>query len=510
MVAPSSRVPRDRIGGVSDEGSVPAVIRSVEPDISVETLRPALELGFAVAVAGTRLKPAIAAPASLRRYLKFQKLPTGALTPVRRALDDDQAFRERTARVATDELVGVLGRLWLTRPEGWQDRVAELLVVEEVPADDSRPDRSADRRREAAEVALARARADLVVARAELARMHDRVADAETSAAVAIDEAAKLYAEAERLKVSGDRRRERARVAEEDRDRLRRDLAGAADRIAELERLLEEAFAARQDAESPAPSGSMPATTPLASAGSAVGPPAGSVVPVIDGAWLAAGSAIADRLAEAAGALGLLGAEVAAAISALAVRPPAPVVERAAQGPATLRAGGRPDEPTFPPAGVGPRRGGAAGERRRPLPVPGGLLDDSTQVALHLIRQPGVLTLVDGYNLAKLGWPDLLVTAQREFCLDGLEDLVRRYGVRVQVIFDGASVIGRASGRRLVRVGFSPQGVSADDEIRRLVSELPPDRPIVVVTNDREIIRGVRSSGANVVGSEQLLAVMRR
>jgi predicted RNA-binding protein with PIN domain len=131
-------------------------------------------------------------------------------------------------------------------------------------------------------------------------------------------------------------------------------------------------------------------------------------------------------------------------------------------------------------------------------------------VALHLIRQPTALTLVDGYNVAKLGWPGLALADQRECCLDGVEDLVRRYGIRAHVVFDGASIVGLGSGRRLVRVTFTPAGVSADDEIRGQVRELPVDQALVVVTNDREIIRAVRSSGANVISSDQLLAVIRR
>ena len=147
---------------------------------------------------------------------------------------------------------------------------------------------------------------------------------------------------------------------------------------------------------------------------------------------------------------------------------------------------------------------------RQPLAIPGGLLDDSVEVALHLIRQPGAITIVDGYNVAKLGWPDLALADQRDCCLDGMEDLVRRYGIRVQVVFDGADVVGVATGRRMVRVRFTPAGLSADDEIRGLARELPADRPVVVVTNDREIVAGVRTAGANVISSEQFLGVIRR
>ncbi len=512
-------------------------------DLADERLRPVLELAFAVAVAGTRLKPAIAAPATLRRYLKFQKLPSGALTPVRRALETDQAFRERTARVATDQLVGPLGMVWLNRPADWRSQIAEMIADDDNTSTgmaDQRVDRSSERRREAAEAALARARAETVGLQSELARLKNRVTDAETSAAVAVEEVVKLHAEAERLRIAGDRRRERARVAEEDRGRARGELVAAVQRIAELERLLDDALAARQVAERRAESRSAPVvtlqsrppveqtaprivpsnaaavTTSAAAASPVNAPPADASVanaPIVNEAWLATGATLAGRLTDAAAALGLLGADLAIALRTFGTTPPAP------DGPADPRPavvrGPTPraeEHAAFPPGDVTPLRGRrpVAAGRRQPLAIPGGLLDDSAEVAFHLIRQPGVVTIVDGYNLAKLAWPDLALADQRECCLDGVEDLVRRYGIRAHVVFDGASIVGVGSGRRLVRVTFTPSGVSADDEIRGLVRELPADQPIVVVTNDREIVRGVRAAGANVVGSEQFLAVIRR
>jgi rRNA-processing protein FCF1 len=78
-------------------------------------------------------------------------------------------------------------------------------------------------------------------------------------------------------------------------------------------------------------------------------------------------------------------------------------------------------------------------------------------------------------------------------------------------VFDGAEV-GPAPPvkNRQVRVQFSPPGVIADDELRRLVASLPVASPVVVATNDRALAADLRRMGANVVRSEQLLAVARR
>jgi predicted RNA-binding protein with PIN domain len=114
--------------------------------------------------------------------------------------------------------------------------------------------------------------------------------------------------------------------------------------------------------------------------------------------------------------------------------------------------------------------------------------------------------LVDGYNVAKLGWPKLTLEHQRARCVDLAEDIAKRFGTNVTVVFDGSTVPGAtAPTRRLVRVRFSPEGVTADDVLREEVAGLPTDTPIVVVTNDKAVATDVRSHGANTMTSEQWL-----
>jgi len=142
------------------------------------------------------------------------------------------------------------------------------------------------------------------------------------------------------------------------------------------------------------------------------------------------------------------------------------------------------------------------------LPLPGGVARDSRRATEHLLRAPHALVLVDGYNVAKLAWPDDDLLTQRSRCLDLLDDLARRFGPEVTVVFDGADVVGaHAPRRRLARVVYSPAGVSADDVIRTEVDTTTADRPVVVVTNDQAIRRDVAASGANLVSSDALLAL---
>jgi predicted RNA-binding protein with PIN domain len=160
-------------------------------------------------------------------------------------------------------------------------------------------------------------------------------------------------------------------------------------------------------------------------------------------------------------------------------------------------------------ADAAPKPGRARG-KRTPIAIPGGMYGNSEAAAKHLLKTSGVLVLVDGYNVAKLGWPDLTLEQQRERCVAVCETVARRWGTEVHVVFDGADVVGaHASRHRTVRVSYSPQGVLADDVLRAQVDALEPSRAVVVVTNDRAVQVDVKSAGANVVTSDAFLAVAR-
>ncbi len=159
------------------------------------------------------------------------------------------------------------------------------------------------------------------------------------------------------------------------------------------------------------------------------------------------------------------------------------------------------EETPVPTRGSGPAR-------RTGLPLPGGVISTSSEAARHLVAA-GAPILVDGYNVAKLAWPDSGLEHQRTALISRTENLARRHGADVTLVFDGSSVIGaHAPRRRNVRVVFSPEGVTADDVIRSEVAHLPADRPVVVVTNDREIVDDVKALGANVIPSNAFIAIL--
>ena len=141
-------------------------------------LDPVLELAVIVAQAGLRTVPPLEPPSALKPFLRFtHKVPGPALRVARTVLDADADYRARVAIVATEELVGEAGMVFLLRSDGWEARLAELRQAEPT-AHDARPtkhDRQADRKLAGAEAALlrseeafARAKAELTVTQAAL------------------------------------------------------------------------------------------------------------------------------------------------------------------------------------------------------------------------------------------------------------------------------------------------------------------------------------------------------
>lgn len=149
--------------------------------------------------------------------------------------------------------------------------------------------------------------------------------------------------------------------------------------------------------------------------------------------------------------------------------------------------------------------------RRSPQAVPGNVVGDDVATLAHLLKVAGMRVVIDGYNVAKLGWPALSLVEQRERCVEALEAVASRTGAKIHVIFDGSTVAGASTNaRRTVRVSFSPEGTLADDVIRAEVTDLDPSFPVLVVTNDKAVLKSVRSHGANVASSDALVAYARR
>ena len=443
-----------------------------------------------VAREGEGADPSEPAPAQLRRYLRFARLPAPAMDIARRVVEEDDAFRARVAAAVTEEEVGEAGWLWLTRPEGWEARLDELRKhqqEQEHALHEERAEREAHRRlagaedrARRAEVALAAQARDVAEAREELAQERARRQHAEAEAARVVGAIEELTAQ--RNAAVRQLKEVEAELAQRSAD-LRHARHEIRMREAEVEQLKAKPAAPLTVAPSPAPTAPSPA------------PP---TAPTARGARADASSE-RDRLSkfvgDAARAAELLSTALAGASELLA--------------PATEPA---PAPPTPAPS-TGPRHLASVGPPARvQLRLPPGVTEDSVEAVDHLVRAPGALLLVDGYNISQAAWYQDPIARQRTRLVDALAELHARTGVEIEVIFDGADVdrMGDRPIRPAVHVRFSPPGVEADDVVLERIEAASPRRPVIVASSDHRVRDGARKRGANILGARQLLTALRR
>jgi predicted RNA-binding protein with PIN domain len=148
-----------------------------------------------------------------------------------------------------------------------------------------------------------------------------------------------------------------------------------------------------------------------------------------------------------------------------------------------------------------------------PQVLPGGMFDDTVEAAEHLLRAPGAVLVVDGYNVTMTGWPELGAADQRRRLVAALSDLAARTASHVELVFDGADIDPvpvPTPARQMVRVRFSDPGVEADDVVIELAGCIPAATPVIVASSDNRVREGARRAGANLLHARQLLDVMGR
>ncbi|MDX2380861.1 MAG: NYN domain-containing protein [Acidimicrobiia bacterium] len=419
-------------------------------DVEIEHrhLRSALEFAVAMSAEMARMKPPIECPREVKRHANDDRLSNASLGRIRRAIVADDLFRTRVAAGAIPELVDSIGRLWLQRPDAWREHILH-------------------------EVALQAEGRESDDARKALQKSEKRRAAAEEATRRAVGEVIGLRSVAEEERVAAD-------VSAERVAHLERDLATLRDELQTARQATRHA----QDREHAA-------QAKLAAAGERAA--ASKNEPMVD---TSASALDRQRIERGLATLEELRQSVAAAV-------------RAADGlAADLRQASTRavDQVADQVVDQGTDGSGSAERResRVPLGLPGGVGAASVEAASFLLRA-GATVLVDGYNVTKLAWPQRDLCLQRDSLIDALENLGRRFGASITIVFDGATVVGsHAASRRLVRVVYSPEGVTADDVIRDEVGRVAPSAPVIVVTNDSEIVRDVKAAGANVISSTTL------
>jgi predicted RNA-binding protein with PIN domain len=444
---------------------------------------PALELAIIVARHSGQVRPPVPVPRGIKSLTRFTRLPASARPVVRKVIEEDEEFRGRVAAAADQIDIPRGAWLYLHRPEGWADELAALAEAAadaDAEAEAGRADRSLQRRLAGAEDRVARLDEALLLARAEAVRAADELAgerkarrEADARVAALTRKVSTLEGERDHARAQVEELVARSNVLEGE---VGRAAAGAGDAAAAIARATQE----RDDAR--------------------------------------ARAAAAEARAAAAS---VTSAEVSAAVSdgASAAAALAAALSRAADA---LRSdsGGPPPETlavTAPVEPVAPRparaRRAARRSGRQLQPLPPAVFDDSREAAEHLVRVPGMLVLVDGYNVTLTRWHDLPIAAQRARLIDACAELAARSGSEVMIVFDGAEEpedLARSSGRPGVRWRFSPGGVDADDVLLGMVADLDLDRPVAVASSDRRVRDGARSLGANAISTSQLLTALRR
>jgi predicted RNA-binding protein with PIN domain len=452
-------------------------------------IRPALELAWAVAKLGSQARPPVAPPGRLRPLMRFAKLPDRALSTVRQVVEEDSEFRARVTAVAREGGLEGAPWIWLMRPDGWAEDLGSLTEA----ADAAAVEIQAEREERIALKRLAAAEASAARAEAELAQIQQ--VNSDLAAEVASERQNRRRSEAEREDLEAARRSAETQLSQLAQNMTQMDarisnLAVAVDeggrRLSEVRQERDLVLADRDqlrvqldDAKAEAARSMEAAERTRADIGAAVA-----------------------RAAAAASQLGQSLADVARLITPT---PPAVEVERSGPAPVAALV---PAIPVFEP----PRR--VLPERRRPARLPPAVFDDSFEAAEYLVRLPGVLLVVDGYNVTISSWPHLELPRQRQRLVDALAELAMRIGTSVRVVFDGTDEGGRIrppnAARHQVAVTFSSEGIDADEVIVELVDQLEPGQPVVVATDDRRVRDEVVRRGANVISVVQLLAVLGR
>jgi predicted RNA-binding protein with PIN domain len=110
--------------------------------------------------------------------------------------------------------------------------------------------------------------------------------------------------------------------------------------------------------------------------------------------------------------------------------------------------------------------------------------------------------------VAKTAWPDASLEDQRTRLVRALDEVVSRTGATAEIVFDGPDDPAPTArqGTPSVVVRYSG-GELADDVVVDRIVGFPVDRPVVVVSNDREVRDGARARAANVIGSDTLIGL---
>ncbi len=142
---------------------------------------------------------------------------------------------------------------------------------------------------------------------------------------------------------------------------------------------------------------------------------------------------------------------------------------------------------------------------RTPIDVPEDLSGDPVGMARHVVQSEDAVLLVDGDPVAALGWPTVDRVDQRRNLVHFLHALAGSSGVAPDVLLDRDHGSDRLPDSRSVRVRITDEGGSVSAQILTLIDSYPPQWPVVVVTDDRDLAAEAAMKGATILDNGQLL-----
>lgn len=174
---------------------------------------------------------AVEPPASVKTFTRWTSRKHLADDKMLTALDTDEEFRSAVAETVDEQAAGELGWLWLTRPTGWDTRIAEIVATVEHAADSEAAERarqahiaalesavrSAERRAANASKRRAHATADVRTAKRAFStaqRRHNEAHRTLASAQAALDKAEAAADESTKGHTKAERALETARITE--------------------------------------------------------------------------------------------------------------------------------------------------------------------------------------------------------------------------------------------------------------------------------------------------------
>jgi predicted RNA-binding protein with PIN domain len=168
-----------------------------------------------------------------------------------------------------------------------------------------------------------------------------------------------------------------------------------------------------------------------------------------------------------------------------------------------------PDDATRPEVLEVTRERPPAPLKRSAPNLPPGLVADSAAGIEAMLATPGVVLVVDGYNVAHQAWAEATAADQRERLGIAATALTRRLGCEIVLVFDGDGATRGPLRRGGVRVLFSDAGEEADEVVVREVEARSKRVPIVVASSDAWVREHAANLGAVVVSAETFVGVIK-